>query len=169
MWAAEELFSGVREFVSFQMCQGACIVGLITMKRFFSWMGADVIFEINGCCAGEATMRAAVKLFSFSACVSWNEKIVWRNDYIVWNWKVFLRNESSWGKRMLRSSNHNVCTVQGPLWTKTCFFSSNCQVYRLCSCIGCKWRTSFCHSKAPWDGWQSCLFPHSCFFKPGNF
>ena len=46
LWAAEELFSGVLEFVSFQICQGACIVALITMKRFFSWMGTDVIFEL---------------------------------------------------------------------------------------------------------------------------
>ena len=31
-------------------------------------------------------------LLNESACVSWNEKIAWRSNYIVWNWKVFLRN-----------------------------------------------------------------------------
>ena len=62
-----------------------------------------------------------------------------------------------------------ITTCARTIMNQNMFFSSNCQVYRLCSCIGCKWRTSFCHSKAPWDGWQSCLFPHSCFFKPGIF
>ena len=42
LWAAEELFSDVLELVSFQMSSwSAFIVALITMKRFFTWMGTD--------------------------------------------------------------------------------------------------------------------------------
>ena len=78
--------------------------------------------------------------------------------------RVALEGRGCWGRVIT-----NVCMCKNHYEPKHVFFSSNCQVYRLCSCIGCKWRTSFCHSKAPWDGWQSCLFPHSCFFKPGIF
>ena len=92
LWAAEGLFSGVLELVSFQMNSlSACIDALITIKRFFSWMGSNVIFEITSCCAGEATLRAAVKLFSLiNQHVSWDEKIMWRSNYIACNGKVFL-------------------------------------------------------------------------------
>ena len=168
-WPILDVSSGVLEFVSFQMCQGACIVALITMKRFFSWMGTDVIFGITSCCAGEATMRAAVKLFS------------WMNQHVCLEMRRSCEGVITlFGtERFFSGMNHRegrgcwgrvITTCARTIMKQNMFFfSSNCQVYRLCSCICCKWRTSFCHSKAPWDGWQSCLFPHSCFFKPGIF
>ena len=47
----------------------ACIVALITVKRFFllneyGIYTTDVLFDITSYCAGDATLRAAVKLFS---------------------------------------------------------------------------------------------------------
>ena len=53
------------ELVSFQMNSlSACIDALITIERLLSRMDPDVFFESTSLCAGEATLRAAEKLFS---------------------------------------------------------------------------------------------------------
>ena len=111
--------------------------------KLFSWMNQHVGLEMRRSCEGVITLFGTERFFSGT------------------HNRVALEGRGCWGRV--------ITTCARTIMNQNMFFSSNCQVYRLCSYIGCKWRTSFCHSKASWDGWQSCLFPHSCFSSQGSF
>ena len=46
-------------------------------------------FDLGCRCWNE---QETLEYFLYFICVTWDEKIVWRSNYIFCNWKVFLRN-----------------------------------------------------------------------------
>ena len=93
----KSFFSSVLAHVLTQMSSlSGWIIALITIERLFSRMGPDVYIEITSLGAGEATLRAAEKLFTWMTqqLFFWDEKILWRSNCIVYNWKDLLPNEA---------------------------------------------------------------------------